>query len=377
MNTGRYTKSTLLALITVLIAFSVPDRTLQAGAEDDSRRMWTNIYDEAVWDLRFGTAREKVNAARMFGAHQKTEYIRPLSDELLRDLESETFRHLPANDPYVKATIAWALGEIGHKHVVPQLLKALEITDRLITAEIDAVKAARAEYEQSVAGGGNANPNAEEGDDFRIDPVFIEPTRPGPFIRGGFRFAYSPDMWWTLSDEFKSAAGILDDDGAQQIRLENANYMNLARAIFGALAKIGDDRAVEPLQAYLAPEKIPHLRVYAAHALGQIGSDSGVQAVKAAYDSEADELVKIQFCLAILKNNKADFDYYYKLTEFLASDDRRIRLDAARAFEVLSMGESEPTLREALRIESDPLIRGVLEKAIHNAVIDYITPVNY
>lgn len=368
MKSMQFSKLRIIALVAALAA----PAALFAGAEDDAIAMWTKIYNQALQDLQNGSTFEKIEAARLMGAHKKDRFLRPLERELIEDLEDAALRRAPINDPYVKTEIAIALGSIAHERSVPALLRAIEITRTIIGERLQQTRqdqqAIRQRQEQLQQAEGD-NP------ELNIGRVALAEDRPGPFNQEGHQFAYSPDMFYNVSDRFKDRP--VDPDAEDhRIQLEGYTYFNLVRAAMLALSRIGSPDATDGLKPYLEDE-LPFMRMFSAYALGGIGSVEALSAMEAVYANEADEEVKTVLAFSILRNSKARIQYYDYLRESLKSDDLPRRMRAAMALRDLAMGESIEDLREALRIEADPTLRGVLEAAIENANRDNIMPVNY
>jgi HEAT repeat protein len=381
----RTTRSLLTgATVAVLIlstGLAWPAREARGGTQDDAIEMWGKRYNQAYKDLRNGHTFEKIEAARLMGQHKKMRYIRPLATELLRDLDNPVYRQIPTNDPYVKSEIAWALGQIGHKHAVPALLQALQSTVAIIEEEFKANEERRQkekELADSVAQAAGEDP----ADPQRIRFIVLDQSRPGPFLLEGYSFPYSPDMLWSVSDEFKDVPSVDTSAEDHRIRLLGANYMNLVRSIMVALGEIADDSAVDGidphpgLAGYLT-HRIPFVRSFAAHALGKIGTLKAASLIDQHYPNEQVDEVKVRAAFAVVENDKTRVEYYRELLRYLEIDDDRVRFLAAVAMRSLAMGESLDDLREAISIEHDPVIRSVLQQAIHNAEIDSIIPVNY
>ncbi len=365
MHTRR---TRLLMLAAVLSALVVGP--LFAGSEDDAIRYWTLRYEQAVKDLRNGNAEEKTEAAVLMGAHRKFMFVRPLAEELLNGLESPELRRAPNNDPYVKGAMAWALGSIGHKQAVPHLLKALEITRGVIRESLTLAQQRQGRARQEAQQRDQAKP-----EELQYGPVYLAQDRPGPFNQAGHQFGYSPDMFYSVSDEFKSMSVDYDDEG-HRIRLQSHNYMNLLRQLMISLGQISDESAVDGLIPYLKDE-MPMVRLNAALALGRVGTLKALSELEANYANEKDDEVRGAICYAILVNDKARSKYYLDLLKLLENDSITIRARAAVSLRDLGMGESVENLRAAQLIEGDPSIRAILHDAIHNAETDNILPVNY
>ena len=381
-STARTNYVAFAALLSAaMMLFVTPAREVRGGTEDDAIAMWSKRYKQAYNDLRDGHTFEKIEAARLMGAHKKARYIRPLAKELLRDLDNPVYRNIPTNDPYVKSEIAWAMGEIGHKQAVPALLQALQITVAIVEEEFQ-TNNARRDQERQLSDSVATAQGEDPADPARIRMIVMDRSRPGPFLLEGYTFPYSPDMLWSQSDEFKDIPAIDDNAEDHRIRLMGANYMNLIRAIFMALGEIADESAVDGVDPYpgvgtYLTNRIPFVRAFAAHALGKIGTLKALSLIDQHYPNEQVDEVKVRAAFSVLDHDKSRFEYYKEVLRYLAVDDDRVRYLAAVAMRTLSMGESLDNLREALTIEHDPVIRSVLEQAIHNAEVDSIIPVNY
>ncbi|MEQ9365894.1 MAG: hypothetical protein RIF32_16745 [Leptospirales bacterium] len=374
--------TTAAALIAASLALLVlPTHQVRGGTQDDAIALWGKRYKQAYQDLRFGHTFEKIEAARLMGAHKKARYIRPLGKELLRDLDNPIYRRIPTNDPYVKSQIAWAMGEIGHKQAIPALLQALATTIAVVEEEFKSSQAVRQmenENSDSAAQARGEDPN----DPARVRPIILDRSRPGPFLLEGYSFPYSPDMFWSQSDEFKSIPAIDPNAEDHRIRLLGANYMNLIRALFMAIGEIGDESAVDGVDPHAGvgtylTNRIPFVRAFAAHALGKIGTLKALSLIDQHYPNEQVDEVKVRVAFSVLGHDKTRSEYYNELLRYLAINDDRVRYLAAVAMRDLAMGESLDHLRDAYSIEHDPVTRAVLNQAIHNAEVDSIIPVNY
>lgn len=360
---------------------------VQGGTQDDAIAMWGKRYQQAYQDLRYGSTFEKIRAARLMGAHRKSRYIRPLGKELLRELDRPAYRKVPTNDPYVKSEIAWAMGEIGHKQAVPDLLQAIALTMTIAEEEFAVTvqkrtEALKASEEAATARGEDA------AEPERIKPVTLTRERPGPFLVEGYTFPYSPDMMWSKADEFKSIPAPDDTAEDHRIRLMGANYLNLLRALFIALGEIGDESAIEAIKAadgqtdipgvssYLTND-IPVVRGFASIALGKIATKKAYALIDQHYPNETVDSIKVRIAHSVLGSDKSRTEYYDEMLRYLAINDDRVRYLAAVGMRELAMGESLDHLKDAYSIEHDPVIRKVLQEAIHNAEVDSIIPVNY
>ena len=117
MGRARMLKWAVLSLCGLLVS------PVFAGAEDDAKAYYAQKTEQALKDLEFGTYDQKVLATYYMGALGKPMFVRPLGRALLSQLDDPAMRKASINDPYVKAHMAWALGEIEHKAAVPYLIK--------------------------------------------------------------------------------------------------------------------------------------------------------------------------------------------------------------------------------------------------------------
>lgn len=356
------------------------------GTQDDAIAMWQEIYRQAYQDLRFGSTFEKIEAARLFGQHGKSRYVRPLVDELNSQLDDPIYRKTPINDPFVKSEIAWALGEIGHPHAVPGLLQALASTVAILDSQIQAnVERREKEYATAAELEQQRQAATTAGDTVpKVRVIILDPDQPGPFELEELRhqFPYSPDQFWNVSNRFKDIPAVDDSAEDHRILLEGATYMNLVRALLTALGEIGDEKAIEGVDPHAGVKeylssRYPFVRSMAAKSLGMIGSEAALTLLDQRYGEEPDDRVKVRIALAVLRNDKTRTNYYNELISFLKSDVQEVRFQAAVALRTVAMYEAIENLRAALDIEADPTIRSILEEAIHQSTLDGIIPVNY
>ncbi len=344
--------------------------SLRAGAEDDARQYWSKQYTAAVRDLSTGSPLERYRAAMLLGAHRRSEFVRPLSTELLNDLADPARRRTPINDPFVKGAIAWAIGEIGHPIGVAPLIKALEITRQIVKEENERVRQLQTASRQAAEQLNQSSPDA-----YVFAPVHPSPDRPGPFNQPGHSFGYSPDMFYSVSDEFKAMTPNLNDEG-HRIRLESHNYMNLTRQLLISLGRIGSEECIDALKPFLRDE-IPMVRYFTALAMGQTASPKALAEINARFTEEQDPYVKVGLSFGGLSIDNGQTVLHRELLQIIRTDDTYVRYHAAVALRDISMGESLQALRAARVIEAEPQIQGILDQAIINAEIDNIVPVNY
>ena len=342
--------------------------SLQAQAhlklQEDAAQTWEDIYSRAMKNLRHGSSREKVQAAYVLGTQRNPRFLRPLLEELLKDLKPDRQMVHAEDSPHVKSAIAWAVGHIRHPIAIPPLLRALDLSIQLSQAEIK-----KAEEKAARRQGGEEQGEPKQGL-AKVKDLIIKPSSPGPFLehRKSPGFYYNGDKYWSLSDELQGKGSWLSLERPEEIARFGANYTNLARSIFIALGKISSPRAIEKIHFYLnSPSSSDAIRSYAGFALGDIGESKAVENLVQAFEKEKVPLIKIAMAYAILRNDKARFSVYKSLLSFLKMGTSRQRLAAARAFEKLAMGEALENLKAAYVLENDMRIRLTLERAIHNA----------
>jgi HEAT repeat protein len=212
--------------------------------------------------LDYGTLDQKILAVYFMGASKKARFVRPLGRELLDQLDNPDMRQLSVNDPYVKAHIAWALGQIDHKAGVPYLLEALEKTLAIVEEKRQAVQQARQ----------NRSATSHE--------FIIEQDEPGPFLSSTEMVdPYSPDVYWSVADAFKATPAILLTAEDHRARLRGFNYVNVIQHILIALGKIKDPEVSDRV-AQLLDHPYPSIRKEAALTLGKLGNLGSLEALE-------------------------------------------------------------------------------------------------
>ena len=373
--------------VLLLLAFK-PALPVNPG-DEGARIVHEKLYYRAVQNLTGGDGESKAEAALFFGSRRNPRYIRILGRELLKDLDvKSTYRVFPVNDPFVKSNIAWALGEIRHQKALPYLIQALAKTSEFIDEEAKRIEARqKREIERTAEEEkGNAKDDYLK---FSINKgrvmLIVEPRdRPGPLLyKNTHALPYSPDVYWSISDEFKEFLVPNQGDQAQRIRMYGFNYVNLAFHIFDAVGKIYHfeldktrvkDSDVEAVSAYLK-HGYGFIRGAAAVCLGMIGSAKALGALEARFADETDPEVLARISHAMMRNDKGQTKHYVNLLKLLEHDERNVRFAAAIGLRELHLGESLVALKEAFRLEDDDVIRQILNEAIDAAYLDSLRPV--
>jgi len=355
-------------------------------SEDDYNVFYRNLYKNALRDLRSGSAEERIASARLLGSHLKQEYVHALGIELNKELETfekdpYRLRLLPVNDPVVKTNIAWALGNLRHKAAIGHLFSALAKTTAILDEEIKLNADSRKKL---------------EGTSYEKIKIILDRTKPGPaLMKEGHSGVASPDMNWSISDEFKEIMAPDYSDEGQRIRMMGYNYMNLAITILAAIGEVSEQylaydsgrdprpfsvelnkTVVDGLTPYLT-NPYPFIRSAAALTFGKVGTISAIAVLENRYKDEQDPMVKVSISHSILYNDKRKSLYRNELIKFLGDTDRNVRLEAAHVLARIATGESYVQLVEAYKIEPDKYVRAAISEAIYNAKMDNILPVNY
>lgn len=359
----------------ILLLLCVVTPALQSGPQDtDTARFISGrTHEKVLRYLRSGDAEERIYAAEFIGMQREIRYLRELGEELNHDLDVDSsYVGMNHNDPYVKSKIAWALGRLQHKKAVPYLLDALGKTYEII----------KRRHEESQKKQRIAAENFSAGKNSKSATINGEPTaeiefykdRPGPFLQStDHAFQYSPDIYWSISDEFKSVVSPDMSNPGHRMRFRGYNYVNLYFYIISAIADTYNvekhkenvpDEHVQKLLEYLKPDKYPFIRSATAVSLGRIGSPFAKSQVLQHYDKESDEEVKARTAYAILEIDPTQTKYFDALIGFLQSRKNSVRFAAVTVLEELNFGEALPYLKEAVVIENHPMIRDVMKRAI-------------
>ena len=381
---------------------------LSANPDQFSTALQEKLYKKALVDLNSDIPEAKVRSALFLAARKNPRYVRAIGRELVRHLEkSHPYLNLAKNDPYVKNYLAFSLGEIGHEEGLYYLLQALEKTKGILEEEQTRLEDLQ-KRENKFSEEGNIENGITKPEDINkfsinrnsIPRVVMKRSSMGPaqfkkFDDNTMVLPHSPDVYWSVSDEFKSAAAYDSKDGYHRVRIRGFNYVNVASSILIAIGKIGfvsqerskisrvkiDKDTVKKVIEYLVHD-IPDIRSSAATALGylargQVGTLEALEALEKRFTEEKNGSVKVYICSSILFVQRHRTKYYYELLNLLKSRDNYVRFDAALALRDLKMGESASALKAALKLEEEDYIRGVLKQAIYNAELDNVTPVNY
>ncbi len=347
----------------------------------EARLIHERLYKKAEHDISFGDAEQRLNAAIFLGARKNTLYVRLLGRELLRELDhKDPYINLPRNSPAVKAYMAWALGRIGHPKGVPFLIRALEVVGRNMAEDKRQVEIEKKAEDERYRKEGETKPNRGITNDDPIRRIVLEKRRPGPYLQSKkHALPYSPDVYWSLSNEFRDMMAPDLTSSTVRVRFMGFNWVNTAFYIFDAIGDTYldtlhregiDAKHVDAVAAYLGPDNYNFIRGAAAICLGKIGNSRAIRALEEAYGKEKSEEVKAKIAHAVLKSDKTMAKYYVDLLKYLEDDRDSVRYPAAVAFRDLKMGEAIVALREARKVESVASIREILDEAIDHARID-------
>ena len=356
-------------------AWGVPPSDVEA------RLVHEKLYRKAEHNIQFGDAESRLNAAIFLGARRNPRYVRLIGRELIKELDhKDPYFNLPRNSPAAKAYMAWAVGRIGHPKGVPYLLAALETVGRTLAEEQRQVallkKAEDERYRKDV----ETTANRGVTNDDPIRRIILEKKRPGPYLESKkHSLPYSPDVYWSLSNEFREMMAPDLTSSSMRVRFMGFNWVNTAFYIFDAIGDIYldtlnkegiDPKHVDAVAAYLGPTNYDFVRGASAICLGKIGNSKAIKILEAAYEKEKSAEIKAKIAHAILKSDRAMTKYYLDLLKFLEDDRDNVRYPAAVAFRDLKMGEAIVALKDARKIESVESIREILDEAIDQARID-------
>ncbi|MDH5657531.1 MAG: HEAT repeat domain-containing protein, partial [Spirochaetia bacterium] len=214
-------------------------------------------------------------------------------------------------------------------------------------------------------------------------------------LKKGHRFPDSPDIYWSLGEDFKSTMGANPDSIDDRVKLQGYNYVNVALSIIDAIGEISmlNKHQIPPgsagvplkkkldesrdLLIKLLSHNLSYIRGGASLALGQIGDKETMDILEKKFEEEKEMAVKTQIARSILWNDRTRSKVTNTLLEMLTSDEFEVRMEASRALRDVGLGETLTYLLAALDIEEDKRLQRILKDAIFNAQIDNVMPVNY
>ncbi|MCB1316419.1 MAG: HEAT repeat domain-containing protein [Leptospiraceae bacterium] len=342
------------------------------------------LYDDAVRDLQRGDAHEKARAAIFLGGQSNSRYARVLGVELLRDLDVNSDKvYWSQNHPYVKSHIAWALGRISHPFGLKYLLEALDKTAAIIEKEGDRYRQQHQAAVQALEEARNARNQNSNSDNEPVREIVIEPIRPGPFLRSTENgLPYNPDIYWSLSNDFKHDIAPAEYDPVVAIRQRGYNYVNLMFFLFDSIGEIYyqdvhhtlvTTEDVNRIGAYLK-HRFPFIRGAAALALGKIATPEALALIETAYEQEDAPANRARMSYAMLVNDKTQTKHFLNLLTMLRDDDDDVRYVVSVAFRDMGMSEAIDALKTAIELEHVPVIRENLRTGLDNAYRDLWRP---
>ena len=382
----KYTRMIPGALPLLILAALLP---VAAFADAEGDFLNQRAVEKDLRNLADDRSEAKIDAIYHLSAAKQARFLRPLGAELLRSLDKDSPTLFAAPfDPYIKSLLARGIGRMGRPEGFYYLALALTRTEEIIVEQKKRVSQ-RWERERKFADEMNAsnsktdtkNEKAEVSiNDRAIPRLSLEADRPGPaLMRQGHSMPFSPDVHWSVSDEFK-AVTVDPDDEAHRMRLRGYNYTNVAVSLLDGFAdlfeEIGEKMRgdygpthVEQLKKFLKHD-YPSIRSASARALGQLGGLTALAALDEHLKAEKDSVVRTQVCRGVLAADRTRTDCYKQLLDALRSPDRDERLASAVALREMAFGESLPLLRAAYELEGVPELRSVLREAIGRAEVD-------
>lgn len=371
-----------LGLLVLLGCMLLPVAIVAEGQDDFIREGYIR---KALRSLDSDSPDAKVNAIIYLSTSGQARFLRPLGRELLENLDKDSGTlYSGPHDPYIKSLLARGMGRFGQPEALYFLGVALKKTSEIMDDQRSKALAQRDRerkfIEEGKAPAGKDAPAERSINEKPIPKLVLEPNQPGPaLMRSGHSMPFSPDVHWSVSDEFKDA--VVDvNDPTHRMRLIGYNYVNVAVAVLDGyaetFARIGDKlradygpKHVEELKKFLAHD-FPAVRSASARALGQLGTPVALAALQERLGGEKDGVVKVNICRGVLSADKTRIECYKQLVELLRSPDTEQRYAAAVALRDISFGESLAELRRALRFEENAELRLVLRQAIDRALVD-------
>lgn len=394
--TDRISRTALAFILCFSAGASV---ILADGPDMENSAYHDRLAKKNLRELSGDRPEAKVDAAIYFGARGDLRYLRPLGRELLRNLDKDSpYLRGAGSDPYVKSHLAEAIGRIGDPDGLDYLLRALKHTIDIVEMELQQSAELR-KREQAFAESvyGKKGQGKEGGDENLgmykkpMPKIVLDRNRSGPArMSQGYAIPYSPDVYWSISDEFKDLMSVDETDPYQRMRLKGYNYVNLTVHLLSALDRIYsrmDVKTREDLMSEQAPQiqglltyRIPDIRGAAVITLSYMFrgvTDKKIQdPINERLKKEEDPAVRVRVAQGVLIMDRGRRDAIYVLMNLLKDEDAMVRYYAALAFRDLHIGEALFALRKAYQMEEREQIRRILKQAIHNAYIDHYSPVS-
>ena len=376
---NRYSRSKLmlhyLYYIFLFIALSLSNNYLFAqnnfAYQKKLTKGWENKYKKAVTDLKYGSTKEKIKATILFGGQRNPRFLRPLLDELLKNLEQATIQLNQDNSAYVKSNIAWAIGQIAHPFAVEKLLQALDISVGLTKKQIAYIQKENEKL--------NKLQESIKDSPYRstsIPYTYMEADKIAPYLGKNKVPYYNSNQDWSTTDAMKGKTYWINEDTKNNRGKFKTFYINLVRSILIALGKIESPRAIDSIAKYLNPQEYPSdIRVYAAFALGGIGYQKALEHIKKLSKIEKELDVQLSIAYAILRNDKAQPLQYNRLISILQTGNNKQRFQAAKILRDLSIGEALEYLNGAYLIENETMVRAMIKEAIKSVRRNTLLPV--
>ncbi len=383
-------------LLSIILPTGLLHAQLRPSPDRDAGLVFQRWHERSLRDLNSGSPERMIRAADFFASARKPFYVRPVGFELLRNLQKGSpFLRMPGNDPFVKTSLAVTLGRIGHFEALPFLLDALERTGEIIDAEKERLDKLRARerafaksFDKPAAAGAGDKKQPSTINEKAIPRLILEQERPGPAAmrKGGHAIPYSPDVHYSVSDEFKHVMAPVLTDPNHRMRLKGYNYVNLAMGCLHAVGlvyekqdivrrKLLDTKFIERVDKFLN-HRLPAIRASAASAMADMDLPLSKNKLETRFKAEKDPVVKIRIGWAIMTNDRRIAAEYLFIIDQLRHRDYRVRYEAAVALRKLRIAEAFDALNLALKLETEPQVRVVLTEARRQSQIDNLTPVS-